>query len=1234
MKLKTTFALLLFVGVGVAFYFIDRWAPGAAPPAATDTDPRAELAKLKPEDIVAIRVRRDGQDVATLDRAAAGGWVTTGNWPANPSAVTPVIDLLGSLHSRFVAHTPSDKTPGGATLTVEVRRRAEQPPLTLTFREADDAYRFVRPTHLRVNDTKAELQLAPGLIGELSRPPEHYRQRRIFPAERTVRQANPQERIERLDARELSIEQKDQTPVRLVKAKDGWELSGPSRDHLDPDASEKLLAAVADLWAEQFAQVEVAQFVGPLPAAANPLLALGGLEALSPAVSKQRAGLDEPRQTLKVVRHDGTTTTLHLGNRSRGDRPPPVPPRPGQPPPTPDSYRYAKLADSDVIFEVQDGKLNDVFVPFETLRDNRLARFAADDAEEVTVRQGGQVVRLVKDKKDSWKMLSPRETAADNEKVRDLLQKLSTLEAPQKDVLPPSLQASMAAATAAAGPSLPGLGLLVSEVMATTPRRLLGLEKPTGEVTILVREKARAEDRDRSKERTLAVRLGKAAGKLYAQADGWPRIDAAEDSLATLVEKPGFTYRGKQLFDFAAGDVAKLEVRPGAGTKGEPVVLERKGDDWALVSPLASSADAIKVNDLLDAVGKFKVLAFVADDVPKAELQNTYGLESPAWRLTFTFKDAAKAARVLLLGKPRSPEPGAFARLDGSADVFVVPADLRDRLEQPALAYLPSTLWQIAADDEVTRYQIAKAGQDPYQLVRKGDRWEVTGPFSVAAPTDVVEKLTAALQSPRVEEYKAFAPGDLKPYGLTTPVVKLTLTTKAGKEHTILLGDATKAGKPGRFAKQSAAGSVFVVSDALAKAIDQSALDFLDRGLVSVPPQLVTAVIRQRDKDVLELTRTGEAWKLTKPSDQPADEQKVPELVRMLAGLRAEKIVAYRPKDLKPFGLDTPTATVTLKAPGGDKVLLLGREEGKGERLAMVKGEPVVGVLAAPVARQLLAAAITFRDHDLIRVPDADTIQRTTGDRQVTFSRPEGTWKLTKPLAGEADHDGLEAFFGTLSPLRADELVTDSPTPAQLKEYGLDPPAERWVIGNGDERKLDLLVGGLAAGGKRRYARLGDKGVVFLLDEKLSGMVTLEYRPRALWKDLDPAQIEAVKYGYKADPFELKKAGDQWQVVGKPDAKIDASAVSDALAVLRDLKLERYVKDDKAQLKLYELDPPELVLEVTTPTGKTTLHVGGLMGKTKQRYARLPGSKAADVFLLDEASSTKLVRTLAALMKP
>jgi hypothetical protein len=129
-------------------------------------------------------------------------------------------------------------------------------------------------------------------------------------------------------------------------------------------------------------------------------------------------------------------------------------------------------------------------------------------------------------------------------------------------------------------------------------------------------------------------------------------------------------------------------------------------------------------------------------------------------------------------------------------------------------------------------------------------------------------------------------------------------------------------------------------------------------------------------------------------------------------------------------------------------------------------------------------------------------------------------------------------------------------------------------------------------------------------------------------------QIESLNYRYARNPFLLEKSGTAWQAITKADAKINAATVEETLTALAGLKLSRYVVDKGANLALFGLDKPQLVLEVATRSGKRVLHVGNREGDSKRRYARIPNGDRADVFLLDEASCERIVRDLSAFGKP
>jgi hypothetical protein len=330
--------------------------------------------------------------------------------------------------------------------------------------------------------------------------------------------------------------------------------------------------------------------------------------------------------------------------------------------------------------------------------------------------------------------------------------------------------------------------------------------------------------------------------------------------------------------------------------------------------------------------------------------------------------------------------------------------------------------------------------------------------------------------------------------------------------------------------------------------------------------------------------------------------------------------------------------TIKLKADAkpAEYLVKLGKpvEAGGAERYAIVGDSKAVVVLPAALSKRLAAAPITFHDRSLARFADADKLRLERGPRQAVFARVEGSWKLTEPIAADADSDELDDFLNTLAKLRADELVAEKPTAEELKSYGLDKPEARWKLMAGDTEVLNLVIGGREKGGIRRYAQLAGKDIVFLLDPKLSMRCLAEFRTRTVWPmPLDAFQIESVRYGYAKNPFVLEKTQTGWQVEGKPEVKPNTATVNETLAALAGLKLSRYVVDKGADFKLFGLEPPELVIEIATRTGLQTLHIGRQEGDSKRLYARIPGKDRSDVFVIDEADAAKILRDVAAFTK-
>lgn len=61
-------------------------------------------------------------------------------------------------------------------------------------------------------------------------------------------------------------------------------------------------------------------------------------------------------------------------------------------------------------------------------------------------------------------------------------------------------------------------------------------------------------------------------------------------------------------------------------------------------------------------------------------------------------------------------------------------------------------------------------------------------------------------------------------------------------------------------------------------------------------------------------------WQLEQPSSGPADQERMEDLARRVASMRAERVIGERVTDLKPFGLDPPVAVARISTSAGQRV--------------------------------------------------------------------------------------------------------------------------------------------------------------------------------------------------------------------------------------------------------------------------------------------------------------------------
>jgi hypothetical protein len=905
-------------------------------------------------------------------------------------------------------------------------------------------------------------------------------------------------------------------------------------------------------------------------------------------------------------------------------------------------FEFAKNETKGKVFARVDGwprldVVDDAVVPLvkrEPLayRGRRVLDFLTSDLAKIDVHHGDEHF-VLEQNKDTWRLTTPVQADTDSSKTSKLTDELSRLEAVE----------------------------YVSE--SSKPEdfdKLYGLAKPALSATVTFTPK------DKPAQTLQIGKQREGKSEYFAKLASAPGVFVVKKEVHDALDQGSLAYRPLQLWQEKAEDIAEVTVRK----EGQEYRLKHEGSAWKIVAPFNADAGSDRVRPLVDELANPRAERFEAH---LAKDLNSYGLNEPYLRVVMTAavkkeespkkegQPAKKEAetpktRVLLIGKPTAAgAKSRFAKLGDAEAVFVVSDKFAAGVDKTALDLLDPNLLALGAA-EITRIQ-SKASADTMTVQRDKDAWQVDAPPVPRFQADA-EAMTAALKpwaDLRAERFVAYGPkADLKAYGLDNPKRTLVVSRKAPEakdkapakaDYTLTLGNAVPDMPGAVYARLDSGQGVAILSPATATELQRTYLDFVSRNILKLDAGAVATVQRHMGNEDLEAVKRAEGWQLVKPESAPADAPTVDKLLHDLADLRASRIVAYPVKDLKPYGMDNPDAVVTLKAAATDAkakphMLRVGKAangpgSAPGDRF--VQGDPadVVGVIPAALAERLLASSLQFHDHTLAQVSGVDRIFLERGPRKAVFANVDGTWKETSPVDAEVEQADLEDFLKTLGNLRADQLVADKP--ATLKPYGLDAPEVRWRFQSGGKDMLGLLIGapekdkgaGKSAEGARRYARLASGGPVFLLDTTVTGQALREYRSRTIWPSLDAAQVESLRYGYAKQPFTLEKVGGTWQIAGKPDVKVKSESVSETLDALSRLRAERYVVDKDADRKLYGLEPPQLVLEIGTPSGKRVLEVGHTEGSSKRHYARVAEDNRSEVFIIGEKETGQILRGFA-----
>ena len=370
-------------------------------------------------------------------------------------------------------------------------------------------------------------------------------------------------------------------------------------------------------------------------------------------------------------------------------------------------------------------------------------------------------------------------------------------------------------------------------------------------------------------------------------------------------------------------------------------------------------------------------------------------------------------------------------------------------------------------EDEVNRIEILRRAEAPTVLQKDKSGWQLAAPKPLRVDNDAVTSVVSAftgLNWDRLIEEKA---GDLSPFGLSDPALKVTVNGK----QTLLVGDEMPTG--GNFyAKLDGDPRVFSLLSGTKSSLDKSWKDLQDKRLLTIDDSKLARVELTAKGSTVEFGRNAQnEWQMVKPKPLRADNWAVEELVRKLKDARMDTNVndADASAAAGKFGAGTRIAVANLTDAAGTQTL----EVRKSGEDYFAKSSVAEGVhkVASDLGEGLNKGIDDFRQKKLFDFGFNDPSKVGLRNGATTYSFVKGGekwWANGK----EMDATSLQSFIDKLRDLTATGFV----------DAGMAAPTmELTVTSNEGKRNEKVLV---AKAGDGYLAQRENEPAIYKLDAK------------------------------------------------------------------------------------------------------------------------------------------------------
>ena len=267
-----------------------------------------------------------------------------------------------------------------------------------------------------------------------------------------------------------------------------------------------------------------------------------------------------------------------------------------------------------------------------------------------------------------------------------------------------------------------------------------------------------------------------------------------------------------KLLPFAPEDVTEFWI---GGDKDQPrIKVIRAQEGWQLTLPLSAKGDEKSIEKFLTNIITARKDAVLFTQAEPAKLKEL-GFGADVLKMGLK---AGGTETIIVFGEKGPTNNVAYVMFMGRPDVYRVHSDLKKEASLDVYALRDKTILDFDPT-KMRRLEIARKGAPRVVIEQDQGKWNMLAPTKGRASMTRVLELLYAIRNGEIKAFADENPVALAPYGLSSPMLQVTIhQEQKDLPYILIIGDKDRA-KRGYFARTNLVKKVFDVEEDLVNAI-------------------------------------------------------------------------------------------------------------------------------------------------------------------------------------------------------------------------------------------------------------------------------------------------------------------------------------------------------------------------------------------------------------------------------